>query len=202
MNRKKLVRLLDLPDEYEVLLVLALGVPAEEVVVEALPSGGKIEYWRTSDGTHHVPSAAWTRSSSVATRKLKSKRNIGYRMNRKKKFSKISSKEKALTIAGWLDDKQGGNIVIMDVTGMSSVTDITLVVSARGVKHAKALADHVLEMASENNIEFLRMEGHQVGEWVLLDLNDVLVHVFLEELREFYNLEGMWAEAPRLDRAQ
>ena len=55
MNRKKLAGLLDLPDEYEVLLVLALGVPAEDVVVEALPSDGKIEYWRTSDGTHHVP---------------------------------------------------------------------------------------------------------------------------------------------------
>ena len=55
VNRKKLAGLLDLPDEYEVLLVLALGVPAEDVVVEALPSGGKIEYWRTSDGTHHVP---------------------------------------------------------------------------------------------------------------------------------------------------
>ena len=55
VNRKKLAGLLDLPDEYEVLLVLALGVPAEDVVVEALPSDGKIEYWRTSDGTHHVP---------------------------------------------------------------------------------------------------------------------------------------------------
>ena len=55
VNRKKLALLLDLSHDYEVLLVLALGVPAEEVVVEALPSGGKIEYWRTSDGMHHVP---------------------------------------------------------------------------------------------------------------------------------------------------
>ncbi len=55
VNRKKLARLLDLSSDMEVLLVLALGVPAEEVVVEALPSGGKIEYWRSSDGTHHVP---------------------------------------------------------------------------------------------------------------------------------------------------
>ena len=123
-------------------------------------------------------------------------------MNRKKKFSKIDSKEKALTVAGWLDAKQGANIVIMDVTGMSSVTDVTMVVSARGVKHAQALADHVLGMAAENNIEFLSMEGHRTGEWILLDLNDVLVHVFLDELREFYNIEGMWAEAPRLNPAQ
>jgi len=55
VNRKKLSELLDLEDNFEVLLVLALGVPAEEVVIEPLPSDGKIEYWRTSDGKHHVP---------------------------------------------------------------------------------------------------------------------------------------------------
>jgi len=55
VNRKKLVDVLGLDDKYEVLLVLALGVPTEEVVIEPLPSDGKIEYWRTSDGKHHVP---------------------------------------------------------------------------------------------------------------------------------------------------
>ncbi len=55
VNRKKLVKIFDIPDTLEVLLVLALGVPAEEVVVEALPSDGKIEYWRGTDGKHHVP---------------------------------------------------------------------------------------------------------------------------------------------------
>jgi ribosome-associated protein len=74
-----------------------------------------------------------------------------------------------------------------------------MVVSARGVKHAKALADFVLEMAAKEKIEFLTMEGHKTGEWVLLDLNDVLVHVFLQELRDFYNIEGMWTEAPKFE---
>ncbi len=119
-------------------------------------------------------------------------------MNNNKKFSEIASMEKARIVADWLDAKQGRDIIIMDVAAMSSVTDMTLVVSARGVKHAKALADHVLAMAAENEIEFLRMEGHRTGEWILLDLNDVLVHVFLDELREFYNIEGMWSEAPRV----
>lgn len=120
-------------------------------------------------------------------------------MKKNKKFSEVPSQEKALLVAGWLDEKQGENIIIMDVAQMSSVTDMTMIVSARGVKHAKALADHVLDQASKNNIEFLTMEGHQTGEWVLLDLNDVLVHVFLDELREFYNIEGMWSEAPRVE---
>jgi len=55
VNRKKLVKIFDLADNLEVLMVLALGVPAEKVVVETLPSDGKIEYWRGSDGKHHVP---------------------------------------------------------------------------------------------------------------------------------------------------
>lgn len=120
-------------------------------------------------------------------------------MNKEKKFSEIASDEKARLVAEWLDAKQGENIVVMDVAEMSSVTNMTLVVSARGVKHAKALADHILDEAAKNNIEFLSMEGQQTGEWVLVDLNDVLVHIFLEDLREFYNIEGMWAEAPRIE---
>lgn len=120
-------------------------------------------------------------------------------LNKEKKFKEIPSEEKARIVAGWLDEKQGENIIIMNVAEMSSVTDMTMVVSARGMKHAQALADYVLERCSEENIEFLSMEGHKTGEWVLVDLNDVLVHVFLEELREFYNIEGMWAEAPKVE---
>ncbi|QJB57866.1 ribosome silencing factor [Pseudodesulfovibrio sp. zrk46] len=120
-------------------------------------------------------------------------------MNKPKKFSLIPSEEKALLVAKWLDEKQGGELVIMDVEKVSSVTNMTIVVSARGVKHAKALADYVLDMCAEDNVEFLRMEGQQTGEWILLDLNDVLVHIFLDELRGFYNIEGMWAEAPRVE---
>jgi ribosome-associated protein len=120
-------------------------------------------------------------------------------MNKEKKFSEIASDEKARLVAGWLDAKQGENIIAMDVTGISSVTNMTLVVSARGVKHASSLADHILEEASKNNIEFLSMEGQKTGEWVLVDLNDVLIHIFLAELRDFYNIEGMWSEAPRIE---
>jgi len=120
-------------------------------------------------------------------------------LNKPKKFSKIPSEEKALLVAKWLDEKQGENIVIMDVAEMSSVTNVTMVVSARGVKHAKALSDNILDRTAEDKIEFLTMEGHQTGEWILVDLNDVLVHIFLDELREFYNIEGMWSEAKRIE---
>ncbi len=55
VNRKKLTKIFDIPENFEVLMVLALGVPAEEVLIEPLPSDGKIEYWRGTDGKHHVP---------------------------------------------------------------------------------------------------------------------------------------------------
>lgn len=119
-------------------------------------------------------------------------------MNKEKKYAVMPSSEKAVMVAKWLDEKQGEDIVIMDVKEISSVTDMTIVVSSRGVKHGKALAEFLLDRSAKENIEFLGMEGQQTGEWILVDLNDVLVHVFLKELREFYNIEGMWAEAPRI----
>lgn len=120
-------------------------------------------------------------------------------LNKEKKYSEIPSEDKARLVAEWLDEKQGENIVCIDVAKMSSVTNMTIVVSGRGVKHCQALADYLLDKAAIENIEFLSMEGHRSGEWILVDLNDVLVHVFLDEIREFYNIEGMWAEAPRVE---
>jgi len=120
-------------------------------------------------------------------------------LNKEKKFAEMASEDKARIVAEWLDEKQGENIIIIDVSKMSSVTDMTMVVSARGVKHAKALADYILDKTAEDNIEFLSMEGHKSGEWILVDLNDVLVHIFLDELRGFYNIEGMWTEAPKIE---
>lgn len=119
-------------------------------------------------------------------------------LNKEKKFQEMASEDKARIVAEWLDEKQGENVIIIDVSKISSVTDMTLVVSARGVKHAKALAEYILDKAAEDNIEFLSMEGQKTGEWILVDLNDVLVHIFLEELRGFYNIEGMWNEAPKI----
>ncbi len=118
--------------------------------------------------------------------------------NKSNKLRDMPSDEKAKLVGKWLEEKQGGDIVVMDVAEISSVTDIMIVVSSRGVKHARALSDHILDKCAEENIEFLSMEGQKTGEWILLDLNDIIVHIFLAELREFYNLEGMWAEVPRL----
>ena len=113
---------------------------------------------------------------------------------RKKKIL-LTTVQKAVLVAGWLREKKGREIVALDVTGLSPICEAMVAVSAASARQAKALADHVLAMCAERGIPYLGMEGYRHGQWVLVDLNDVLVHVFLEELRGFYNIEGLWSEA-------
>lgn len=102
-------------------------------------------------------------------------------------------------VAGWLHDKKALDIMALDVAGLCSVAEGLVLATARNVRQAQALADHVLKTAGESGISYLGMEGYRTGTWVLLDLNDVLVHVFQEDSRRFYNLEGLWADAAALD---
>lgn len=118
---------------------------------------------------------------------------------KEKKFTPMESREKVELVHKWLDEKQGGDITVLDVEGICSIAEAIVVVSARSTKHAQALAEFVLDSAAEANIEFLGMEGHKSGDWVLVDLNDIIVHVFKEDIREFYNIEGMWSEAEMLE---
>lgn len=111
-----------------------------------------------------------------------------------KKGNAVPTKEKALMIAGWLHDKKGENIIALDVEGICPITEAMIVVSARSARQAKALADHVMDMSGTEGFVYLGTEGYKTGQWILLDLDDALVHIFLEEFRGFYNIEGLWSE--------
>lgn len=113
--------------------------------------------------------------------------------------SAMDTIEKMHVVAAWLDDKQALDIVALDVSGICAIAEGLVICSAKSVRHAQALADHMLKSAKDNGIEYLGMEGYKGGGWVLIDLNDVLVHVFKEETRQFYNLEGLWSEADQLE---
>ncbi len=106
--------------------------------------------------------------------------------------------DKALLMAGWLYEKKAENITVLDVEGVCPITEALVVVSARNTRQAKALADYVLDKAGEEGFIYLGLEGYRQGQWVLLDFNDVLVHIFLDEFRQFYNIEGLWSEGKRL----
>jgi len=114
---------------------------------------------------------------------------------KKKKKIDLDTVRKAILVASWLHEKKGRDIVALDVTGLSPICEAMVAVSATSARQAKALADHTLAMCAERGIAYLGMEGYRTGQWILVDMNDVLVHIFLEETREFYNIEGLWSEA-------
>ncbi len=93
---------------------------------------------------------------------------------------------------------KGVNPVILRVKGLCGFADYFLICSGTSRRHVVALAQHLEEEMDRAGIKPLGVEGLQDGHWVLLDYNDVVVHVFLQPLREFYDLEGLWAEAERI----
>ena len=100
-----------------------------------------------------------------------------------------------------LDDVKGQDIVCLDVKDMTTVTDYMVVATGTSNRHVKALVDRVSERAKENGRPAIGVEGEEGGEWVLLDLEDVLVHVMLPAMREFYNLEKLWSLGAESDAA-
>ncbi|WP_045218857.1 ribosome silencing factor [Desulfonatronum thioautotrophicum] len=106
-----------------------------------------------------------------------------------------TTRSTALAVAGWLEEKKARGITVLDVTPFSSVADVMVICTAQSARHAQALADWLLERYAEQGIVYLGMEGHAEGRWILVDGNDILVHIFQDESREFYNLDSLWANA-------
>ena len=98
-----------------------------------------------------------------------------------------------------LDDVKANDIVRLDVRDMTTVTDYMVVASGTSNRHVKALVDNVADKARKAGHRPIGIEGEDGGEWVLLDLQDTLVHVMLPKVREFYNLEKLWSMSPTGD---
>lgn len=92
-----------------------------------------------------------------------------------------------------LDDLKAQDIRVMDVAGLTSITDTMVIASGTSDRHVKALSDNVVEQAKKSGVRPLGVEGEQTREWVLVDLGDVIVHVMLPRVRSFYNLEKLWS---------
>lgn len=100
--------------------------------------------------------------------------------------------EKALRIAEILDSKKADDIIILDVRGLTIISDYFVVASASNVNHTKTLAEEVeMKMAQEGQLP-LRSEGETEGRWIVIDYGDVLVHIFHKDERSFYQLERLW----------
>lgn len=92
-----------------------------------------------------------------------------------------------------LDDLKGVDITTIDVRDKTSVTDTLVIASGTSGRHVRSLADRVLDRVREAGVKPLGVEGEKGGDWLLLDLGDVVVHVMLPEKRDFYNLEKLWS---------
>ncbi len=92
-----------------------------------------------------------------------------------------------------LDDDKAEDISTIDLAGKTSFADYMVVASGSSRRHIMTLADHVTEHLKEVGVPPLSVEGKELGDWVLVDAGDVIVHIFRSEIREMYNLEKMWA---------
>ena len=111
--------------------------------------------------------------------------------------SLMSSKDKAFFLLRVALSKKAMEPVLVRLIGLTSITDYFLLVSGNSAKQVQAIAEAVLEDAKKHKIDRLSAEGVHQGNWALLDYGDVIVHIFRKPIREFYDLEGLWAEAPR-----
>ena len=108
----------------------------------------------------------------------------------------MHSKERALFCAAYALEKKAFNVRILEVTGVSTLTDYLLLASGRSDRQVQAVAESIRAgLKKEHATAPLAIEGMNEGRWVLIDYGDVMVHVFQEPVREFYDLDGLWSEA-------
>lgn len=95
-------------------------------------------------------------------------------------------------------DKKANDVVVLDITGLTVLADTFIICSGNSNTQVQAIAKGVQDKMEKRGIRLKAMEGYDEARWVLLDFGDVVVHVFRQEEREFYNLERVWADAPQL----
>ena len=94
--------------------------------------------------------------------------------------------------------KKALDIVVLDVSGLTSLADSFIICSGRSNRQVSAIADYIRTDLKKQGVAPLSVEGLQEGHWVLMDYGDIVIHVFYDDVRRFYDLEGLWSDAPRI----
>ncbi len=112
--------------------------------------------------------------------------------------SAMDSEEVARAIHRQILDNKGEKAVVLDMRGVSPVADFFIITHGRSTKHVQGMSSRMKRELSRAGIKCLSIEGESEGKWILMDFDDVVVHIFYEPVRGFYDLEGLWYEAPRM----
>lgn len=110
----------------------------------------------------------------------------------------MTSKDLALLAAKAIDEKKGRDIAILQLEELSLITDYFVISTGGSRVQTQAIADNVEEKMEQAGSRLYRREGYPEGRWILLDFGSTIVHIFQEEERQFYNLERLWADAPKI----
>ena len=106
--------------------------------------------------------------------------------------------EKALACTRFALDRKAYDLELLEVTKLTSVADYFLICTGRSDTQVRAIAEHIEQSLAAEGIRPLALEGLRRGQWVLMDYGDVVVHIFYQPIRAFYDLEGLWIKAPRV----
>lgn len=116
----------------------------------------------------------------------------------KKEHRKKTSRELAGLCVRAAVEKKAIEPLILDVRKLCSFTDYFVILSGRSTRHVQGLAEAIEDELRSKRLSVGKSEGLQEGSWVLLDFNDVVVHIFYAETRKFYDIEGLWHDAPKI----
>lgn len=115
-----------------------------------------------------------------------------------KRFADAATKEKLTDVVNWLEEHKAARVVSINMHGQGCFAEALVVASAGSVRQAQSLSDGVGELCRQRNYEYLRTEGYAAGQWILVDMNDIVVNIFLEPVRELYGLEALWGRAAEI----
>jgi ribosome-associated protein len=99
-----------------------------------------------------------------------------------------------------LVDAKAQDIAMLDVSKISDFTDTMVIVSGTSTRHVQSVADRVVDALRTHGVRAIGVEGKKIGEWVLIDFGEVVVHVMRPQTRDFYNLEKLWSDGKRVER--
>lgn len=117
----------------------------------------------------------------------------------KKEYAVKEGQELAAACARIALDAKAEDLVVLDVRGLASFTDYFVIMSGRSTRHVQGLAEAMEGELRAKRVNSKHSEGLREGLWVLLDFGDVIVHIFYHESRGFYDLEGLWHDAPKIN---